>query len=190
MFGPPPPLLWPRSPIGPLAAPFPLLLSVHPNLSVPALLLLIPWTLLRNVGICRRCHVLQDSSRHCTGWSSSKQVLCSSLPIAVATPSAAWNVFARSNTGIVGSNPTRGMDVRVYCVFVLSSSLPTGWSPIQKFLPTLILRNWSETKRFTDALMLQVEQHEWQNEEEEVRVSTGAPITLVEVFVLFVSAST
>jgi hypothetical protein len=31
----------------------------------------------------------------------------------------AWTVFARSNTGIVGSNPPRGMDVCVYSVFVL-----------------------------------------------------------------------
>jgi hypothetical protein len=27
--------------------------------------------------------------------------------------SKAWTVFARSNTGVVGSNPTRGMDVCV-----------------------------------------------------------------------------
>jgi hypothetical protein len=32
-------------------------------------------------------------------------------PITVAALSKARNVFARSNAGIVGSNPTRGMDV-------------------------------------------------------------------------------
>jgi hypothetical protein len=34
----------------------------------------------------------------------------------------AWTVFARSNAGIVGSNPTQRMDicVYVYSVFVLS----------------------------------------------------------------------
>jgi hypothetical protein len=32
-------------------------------------------------------------------------------PIAVAARSKAWPVFARSNAGVVGSNPTRGMDV-------------------------------------------------------------------------------
>jgi hypothetical protein len=35
----------------------------------------------------------------------------------------AWTVFARSNDGIVGSNPTQGMDVYIVCiysVFVLS----------------------------------------------------------------------
>jgi hypothetical protein len=31
--------------------------------------------------------------------------------ITVAARSKAWIVFARSNTGIVGLNPTRGMDV-------------------------------------------------------------------------------
>jgi hypothetical protein len=39
-------------------------------------------------------------------------------PITVAARSKAWTVFARSNTGIVGSNPTWGMDVyvRLFCV--------------------------------------------------------------------------
>jgi hypothetical protein len=43
-------------------------------------------------------------------------------------------VFARSNNGIVGSSRTRGVDVCVYSVFVLScvvSGLATGWSPVQ-----------------------------------------------------------
>jgi hypothetical protein len=34
-------------------------------------------------------------------------------------------IFGRSNTGIVGSNPTQGMDICVYSVFVLSSDLAT-----------------------------------------------------------------
>jgi hypothetical protein len=43
-------------------------------------------------------------------------------PITVAARSEAWSVFANSNAGIVGSNPTQGMDVCpcVYSVFVLS----------------------------------------------------------------------
>jgi hypothetical protein len=36
-----------------------------------------------------------------------------SLPITVTARSKAWTVFVRSNAGIVGSNPTRGMDVFV-----------------------------------------------------------------------------
>jgi hypothetical protein len=40
--------------------------------------------------------------------------------ITVATRSKAWIVLARSNTGIVGSNPTWGLDVcvRLFCVQV------------------------------------------------------------------------
>jgi hypothetical protein len=36
----------------------------------------------------------------------------------VAARSEAWNVFARLNTGIVGSNPARGMDIcmRLFCL--------------------------------------------------------------------------
>jgi hypothetical protein len=43
------------------------------------------------------------------------------LPVTVASRSEAWNVFARMNTGIVGSNPTRGMDVclRLFCLCVV-----------------------------------------------------------------------
>jgi hypothetical protein len=39
----------------------------------------------------------------------------------VAERSKAWNVFASSNTGIVGSNTTRFMDVclRLFCVCVV-----------------------------------------------------------------------
>jgi hypothetical protein len=65
----------------------------------------------------------------------------------------AWTVFARSNTAVTGSNPIRGIDIRmsvcVYSVFVLScvgSGLATGWSPVKGVLPTMyritILKNW------------------------------------------------
>jgi hypothetical protein len=38
-------------------------------------------------------------------------------PNTVAARSKTWTVFARSNIGIVGSNPTQGMDVCVlFCV--------------------------------------------------------------------------
>jgi hypothetical protein len=42
--------------------------------------------------------------------------------ITVAVKSEAWTVFACSDAGIMGSNPTQGMDVCVciYSVFVLS----------------------------------------------------------------------
>jgi hypothetical protein len=59
-------------------------------------------------------------------------------PITVAACSKARTVFARSNTGIVGSNPTRDMDVCVYSVFVLGSCLATGWSLVQGVLPNVL----------------------------------------------------
>jgi hypothetical protein len=64
-------------------------------------------------------------------------------PITVAARSKTWTVFARLNTGTVGSNPTRGMDVCVcfYSVFVLSCvdrGLEMGWSPVQGFLQTFL----------------------------------------------------
>jgi hypothetical protein len=45
------------------------------------------------------------------------------LPVTVAEWSKPWSVLARLDAGIVGSNPTRDMDVYVYVysMFVLSS---------------------------------------------------------------------
>jgi hypothetical protein len=60
----------------------------------------------------------------------------------VASRSKAWTVFARSNTWIVGSNPTRGMDVcvllfSVYVVLRAGSGLEMGWSSVQVVLQIL-----------------------------------------------------
>jgi hypothetical protein len=57
----------------------------------------------------------------------------------VVVRSKAWTVFARSNAGIVGSNPTQGMDVclplfYVCVVLCIGSGLATGWSPVQGVL--------------------------------------------------------
>jgi hypothetical protein len=51
------------------------------------------------------------------------QHLTEPLPTMVTARSKAWPVFARSNAGIVGSNPTQGMDVCV-CAFVLCLCCP------------------------------------------------------------------
>jgi hypothetical protein len=51
------------------------------------------------------------------------------MPITVAERSKARNVFARLNTDIMGLNPTRGMDVCLYSVFLLpcvGSGFATG----------------------------------------------------------------
>jgi hypothetical protein len=83
---------------------------------------------------------------HCTDFFRTNSVLLIlylgniNWPVTVAAQSKALNVFARSNTGIVGSNPARGMNVCVYSVFVLScvgSGLTTGWSLVQGVLPTV-----------------------------------------------------
>jgi hypothetical protein len=67
----------------------------------------------------------------------------------VAAQSKAWTVFANSNTGVVGSNPTRGMDVSVcvYSVFVLSclqvAALRRADPPSKESYRLFIgLRNW------------------------------------------------
>jgi hypothetical protein len=44
-------------------------------------------------------------------------VLYAEEPVTVAERSKACTVFARSEAGIVGSNPTQGMDVRCVCAF-------------------------------------------------------------------------
>jgi hypothetical protein len=49
-------------------------------------------------------------------------------PITLTALFKARNIFACSNTGIVGSNPTRGMNMcmRLFCMFLLFS-LSSGW---------------------------------------------------------------
>jgi hypothetical protein len=69
------------------------------------------------------------------------------MPITVAARCKAWTILARSNAGIVGSNPTQGMDVcvRLLCVCVLyvDSGLATGWSPSKESYRLCIgLKNW------------------------------------------------
>jgi hypothetical protein len=61
-------------------------------------------------------------------------------PIIIAAQSNSWTIFARSNTMIVSSITTRGIDPCVYffiCVCVVlcvGSGLATGWSPVQGVL--------------------------------------------------------
>jgi hypothetical protein len=64
--------------------------------------------------------------RHVYLFSIYLTTFITAQPITVAAWSKARTVFARSNAGIVGSNPNRGMDVCVYFVFVLGSGLATG----------------------------------------------------------------
>jgi hypothetical protein len=57
-----------------------------------------------------------------SAWTAGQKLLTLDIreAITVAARSKALNVFARSNTGIMGSNPTGGMNVclRLFCVCV------------------------------------------------------------------------
>jgi hypothetical protein len=73
------------------------------------------------------------------------------LPITVATRAKAWNVFALSNTGIVGSNSTRDMDVcvRLFCVYaVLQAAALRRADPPSKesYRSRRRSRNWKSAK--------------------------------------------
>jgi hypothetical protein len=65
-------------------------------------------------------------------------------PVTVAERSKAYTVFARWEAGIMGSNPTQGMDVWCLCVCVCvflclctRRGLATSWSPAQGVLWTV-----------------------------------------------------
>jgi hypothetical protein len=79
----------------------------------------------------------------------------------VAARSKAWTVFARSNTGIVGSNLTHGMDVcvRLFCVCVVlyvGSDPATGWSSVQGVLSTVYVKD-QETEKAAKVQQMAVE---------------------------------
>jgi hypothetical protein len=59
--------------------------------------------------------------------TQSKQI---KMPVTVAAPSKAWTVFARSDTGIVGSNLAQGMDVWCAHAYILCLCCPVfRWRP-------------------------------------------------------------
>jgi hypothetical protein len=59
-------------------------------------------------------------------------------PIKMATLSTAWTIFARSNTGIVGSNPTQSMDICVRLFFIcIVLCVGSCWSSVQGVPPTV-----------------------------------------------------
>jgi hypothetical protein len=73
-----------------------------------------------------------------------KVAIFTTVPITVAARSKAWAVFASSNSGIVGSNPTRGMDVCVCVVLCGGSGLDHG-----VLLTGYRLRNFQKRPWFT-----------------------------------------
>jgi hypothetical protein len=70
---------------------------------------------------------------------------CVSKPIAVAARSKAWTVFALSNSGVVGSNLTRGMDVcvRLFVILCVGKGFRRADPPSKEsYRLYMRLRNW------------------------------------------------
>jgi hypothetical protein len=97
---------------------------------------------------------------------------CPSHVFSVWIGPKAWNVFSRLNTGIVSSNPARGIDVCVYSVFVLScvgSGLATGWSLVRGVLPTVYKCKIMELHKEEAKARYRLERHwmdEWRSQPE------------------------
>jgi hypothetical protein len=101
------------------------------------------------IPLCERPKPLQQPTIQAASVFSFGNI--SDRPIRVAGRSKAWTVFVRSNTGIVGSNPTRGMHVcmHLYCVCdvpCVGSGLETSWSPVRCVLRN-VYRNTKLRKR-------------------------------------------
>jgi hypothetical protein len=99
--------------------------------------------------------VVSTSRVTCNSCSGAVRMYNCVCPVAGRCRSVCRIVFIRSNAGIVGSNPTQGMDVCVhlFCVRVVlcvCSCLETGWSPVQGVLPTVYksknLKRWPRSK--------------------------------------------
>jgi hypothetical protein len=83
---------------------------------------------------------IHDVGSSTEGCFSPNFLSSSMLIITVAASSKACTVFARSEAGIVGSNPTQGMDIWCVCVFLClctGRGLATIWSPAQGVLPNV-----------------------------------------------------
>jgi hypothetical protein len=79
---------------------------------------IIPWTLIKKKSVLQ-----SDLGGVCTVQE----------PITVASRYKAWTVFARSNTGIEGSNPTHGTPLFCVCVVLrVGSGIVTGLIPRPK----------------------------------------------------------
>jgi hypothetical protein len=93
--------------------------------------------------VCIHDRFSNVSQTHYCSTRENKTRLYFSLPVPMTERSKARTVFGRSNTGIVGLNPTRGTDVctRFLCCIVLC--VGRGLASENKFWRSLILeRRW------------------------------------------------
>jgi hypothetical protein len=93
----------------------------------------------------------------CTFFSDYSRRLYTYRPFTVAARATAWTVFARSNVGIVGSNPNWGMDicVRLFCLrcSVQVAALRRTHPPSKESYRLCIgLRNWKSVQGPTKGL--------------------------------------
>jgi hypothetical protein len=113
----------------------PILSQINPVHSTTSYLSKIHFDIVayRSVGRQHGIDFARQSNKHCLARK----------PRPIDTRLTAWTVFARSKAGIVGSNPTQGMDVCivfVYSVCVVlwvGRGLAPGWSPVQGVLQTV-----------------------------------------------------
>jgi hypothetical protein len=106
------------------------------------------------------------------------------MPITVVEGSKAWTVFARSNAGIAGSNPTQRMDICLclFCIYI-GSNFATGRSPVQGVLPNCLgIKKLKWNKAFQRCLMLQSGNNRQERDWSEIRLEHGSSKRWWEIY--------
>jgi hypothetical protein len=88
-----------------------------------------------------RCYTPNNGTGHMlcltTQFIKFRANIWAELPITVAARSKTWTDFARSDVGIVRSNPTQIHWCLCGFILCVCSGLATGWSTVQEVLPTV-----------------------------------------------------
>jgi hypothetical protein len=91
--------------------------------------------------LCASKKMPQSDVKDPNGWLFTSVKLA--VPIAVTARLRHELSWLAQTLGIVGSNPIRGMDVCIVCIYSVcvvlcaGRGLTTGWSPVQRVLPTV-----------------------------------------------------